>query len=90
MKENKIESFSALETALSNLQTLSEDITKTFQESNSIYESQGSAWASANSSKESNKMTDYAGEAAKIATNVSTVSEAINKFKTATRNVDEQ
>ncbi len=90
MKENRIESFSELEGALSNLQVLSDEITKTFNELNAIYESQGSAWHSANSTKESTKMVNYAEEATKIANNVRVVSDAITKFKTATHNIDVQ
>ena len=89
MKEDKIETFAALETALTNLQNLSQEINTTFNESAAIYEGQGEAWYSANSTTESNKMVNYADEAIKIAKNVSEVSAAINKFKTTSRNIDE-
>ena len=38
MKENRIENFAALETALTNLQNLSQEINTTFNESVAIYE----------------------------------------------------
>ena len=90
MKENKIESFSELESALSNLQALSEEITGTFNEYLAIYESQQEAWRSVNSANESNKMVNYAEDAIKIAKNVREVSDAITKFKTTSHNIDQQ
>ena len=87
--EDKIENFEELETALANLQNLSQEINTTFNESASIYETQGEAWYSANSTKESTKMVNYADEALKIAKNVREVSDTINKFKTTSRNIDE-
>jgi len=89
MIENRIESFAELESALSNLTNLSEEITSTLNESQAIYEDQGQAWYSANSTTQSEKMMDYAEEAEKIAKNVRLVSEAIQKFKTTTKNIDE-
>lgn len=89
MKENRIESFAELESALSNLENLSSEITNTLKETQSIYEEQGEAWHSANSTRESEKMINYAEEAEKIAKNVHTVSDAIQSFKTRTRNIDE-
>ena len=89
MKENRIESFNELETALANLQSLAEEVNTTFNESASIYETQGEAWYSANSAREANKMVNYADEATKIGKNVSEVSDTINKFKTTSRNIDE-
>ena len=77
--EDKIENFEELETALANLQNLSQEINTTFNESASIYETQGEAWYSANSAR----------EATKIGKNVSEVSDTINKFKTTSRNIDE-
>ena len=35
-------------------------------------------------------MMDYAGEAQKIAKNINEVSEAVQKFKTTTQNIDER
>ena len=64
-------------------------ITATLNELNSIYEDQKSAWYSASSTRQSEKMMNYSEEAKKIAQNVKEVSEAIQKFKTATRNIDE-
>ena len=90
MKENRIESFSELESALTNLTSLAEEIKTTFAESQSIYEAQDEAWHSQNSSKQSEKMMNYAEESEKISKNVNSVSEAIQKFKTTTRNIDEQ
>ena len=90
MVENKIESFSELETALTNLTNLSGEIKTTLEETQSIYEDQDMAWHSANSAKQSEKMMDYAGEAEKIAKNIHEVSETIQKFKTSTRNIDEE
>ena len=90
MVENRIESFAELETAISNLSQLSDKITATLNETNAIYESQDEAWYSANSRKESSKMMNYSEEAQKIAKNVGEVSETVEKFKTKTRNIDEQ
>ncbi len=89
MIENRIESFSELENALSNLSNLSEEVASTLRESQSIYEDQGQAWYSANSTSESEKMMNYAEESEKIAKNVQEVSGAIQRFKTATQNIDE-
>ena len=90
MIENRIESFSELENALNNLSKLSEEINKTLKDTDQIYESQKEGWYSAKSTSEINKMTNYADEALKIAKNVSEVSDTIQKFKTATHNIDEQ
>ncbi len=90
MIDNRIESFDELEGALNNLKTLSEEISKTFAESQIIYEEQDAAWHSANSTRQSEKMMDYAGEAEKIAKNVNVISDTIQKFKTTTRNIDEE
>ena len=89
MVENKIESFAELESALSNLTSLSDEIKTTLNETQGIYEEQGQAWHSRNSTKESEKMMNYAEESEKIAKNVAEVSNAIQKFKTATHNIDE-
>lgn len=88
--ENRIENFAELEGALSSLRTLSDDINKTFGEANHVYDEQKEGWYSVTSRQESEKMMDYAEEAKKIAKNVAEVSEAIERFKTATRTVDEQ
>ncbi len=90
MIENKIESFDELETALSNLRNLSEEVKGTLAETQRIYEEQDTAWHSVNSTKQSEKMMDYASESEKIAKNVNTVSEAIEKFRKATQNIDKQ
>lgn len=89
MKENKIESFQELEGALSNLSSLAEEITSTLNVTNTIFEEQKQGWYSANSNLQSQKMMNYADEATKIAKNVREVSGAIDKFKTATHNIDE-
>ena len=70
MKENRIESFNELETALNNLMQLSNEISSTFSETSAIYDSQNEGWASANSTSQSNKMMDYAEEAQKISKNI--------------------
>ena len=88
--ENRIENFAELESALQNLQTLSQDITTTFNETNSIYEEQKEGWYSATSRSESEKMMNYSEEAKKIAKNISEVSEAIQKFKVNTQTEDER
>ena len=69
--ENRIESFSELENALSNLAMLSQDITATLNETNNVYNDQKEGWYSATSRKETEKMMDYAEEAKKIAKNTS-------------------
>ena len=88
--ENRIENFAELESALQNLQTLSQDITATLNETNSIYEEQKEGWYSATSRSESEKMMNYSEEAKKIAKNISEVSEAIQKFKINTQTEDER
>lgn len=90
MKDNRIESFSALEGALNNLQQLSNEVSNTFNQISSTYDTQQEGWASANSTSQQNKMMDYAGEAQKIAKNINEVSEAVQKFKTTTQSIDEQ
>lgn len=90
MKENRIESFAALEGALNNLTQLSSEISQTFNQLQQAYESQDQGWASANSTTQLNKMMDYATESQKISKNISEVSEAVGKFKTATQSIDEQ
>ena len=88
--ENRIENFAELEGALNNLKMLSQEVTSTFSESSRVYDEQKEGWYSQTSRSESEKMMDYAEEAKKIAKNVNEVSEAIEKFKTATRTADEQ
>ena len=90
MKENRIESFSALEQALNNMTQLASEISNTLKETSDIYDSQASGWASANSTSQQNKMMDYAGEPQKISKNIAEVSEAVQKFRTTTYNIDEQ
>lgn len=90
MKENRIESFSELETALNNLTSLSQELKVTFGETQSIYEDQDAAWHSQNSMRQTEKMMNYSEEAEKIAKNINEVSEAIQRFKTQTHNIDEQ
>lgn len=90
MKENRIESFAELETALNNLLNLSSEITATLNETNAIFETQNEAWRSVNSTSQANKMQDYASESLKIAKNVQEVSETIQKFKTQTHDIDAQ
>ena len=90
MKENRIESFSALESALNNLQQLSNEVSNTLNQVSSTYDTQQEGWASAKSTSQQNKMMDYASEAQKIAKNINEVSEAVQKFKTTTQNIDEQ
>lgn len=88
--ENRIESFAELENALTNLTVLSDEIAEIFQESQRIYEEQKDGWYSANSMREAEKMVDYATEADKIAKNIRIVSDAIQMFKTKTKETDEQ
>lgn len=90
MKENKIESFAELESALSNLNTLADEMKSTLSETQSIYESQQEAWHSANSQREAAKMENYAEEAVTIARNINEVSDTITQFKAATQAIDEQ
>ena len=90
MVKNRIESFSELEGALANLTNLSGELKASLEETQSIYEDQDAAWHSANSSRQSEKMMDYAGESEKIAKNIHEVSETIQRFKTSTRNIDEE
>ncbi len=90
MKENRIESFAALESALSNLTQLSDEISTTFNQLQQTYENQDQGWASANSTNQLNKMTDYATESQKISRNIAEVSSAVEKFKTTTQSIDEQ
>ena len=88
--ENRIENFAELEGAINNLKILSQEITSTFNEANRVYDEQKDGWYSMTSRQESQKMMDYTEESKKIAKNVNEVSEAIERFKTATRTVDEQ
>lgn len=90
MKENRIESFAALESALSNLTQLSDEISTTFNQLQQTYETQDQGWASANSTNQLNKMTDFATESQKISRNIAEVSSAVEKFKTTTQSIDEQ
>ena len=90
MKDNRIESFSALESALNNLQQLSNEVSNTLNKTSSTYDTQQEGWSSAHSASQQNKMMDYAGEAQKIAKNINEVSEAVQKFKTTTKSIDEQ
>ena len=90
MKENRIESFAALESALSNLTQLTDEISTTFNQLQQTYENQDQGWASANSTNQLNKMTDYATESQKISRNIAEVSSAVEKFKTTTQSIDEQ
>lgn len=90
MKENRIESFAALESALSNLTQLSDEISTTLNQVQQTYETQDQGWASANSTTQLNKMTDYATESQKISRNIAEVSSAVEKFKTTTQSIDEQ
>ena len=90
MKENRIESFAALESALSNLTQLSDEISTTFNQLQQTYENQDQGWASSNSTSQSNKMTDYVTESQKISRNIAEVSSAVEKFKTTTQSIDEQ
>ncbi len=90
MKENRIESFAALESALSNLTQLSDEISTTFNQLQQTYENQDQGWASANSTNQLNKMTDFATESQKISRNIAEVSSAVEKFKTTTQSIDEQ
>ena len=90
MKEKRIESFAALESALSNLTQLSDEISTTFNQLQQTYENQDQGWASANSTNQLNKMTDYATESQKISRNIAEVSSAVEKFKTTTQSIDEQ
>ena len=90
MIENRIENFAELESALNEMKLLSEEITGTFGEANQIYDEQKEGWYSITSKQESQKMMDYAEEAKKIAKNIAEVSEAVERFKTATRAADEQ
>ena len=90
MKENKIESFSALESALNNLTQLSDEVSTTFNQLQQVYETQNQGWASSNSTSQTNKMTDYATESQKISRNIAEVSGAVAKFKTTTQSIDEQ
>ena len=88
--ENKIENFAELETALANLKTLSDDVNQTFSEIGQAYDTQKEGWASATSRNQTEKMMDYSEESKKIAKNINEVSEAIQRFKTATRTEDER
>ena len=72
------------------MQQLSNEVSNTFNQVSSTYDTQQEGWASANSASQQNKMMDYAGEAQKIAKNINEVSEAVKKFKTTTQNIDEQ
>lgn len=90
MKENRIESFAALESALSNLTQLSDEISTTFNQLQQTYENQDQGWASSNSTNQLNKMTDFATESQKISRNIAEVSSAVEKFKTTTQSIDEQ
>ena len=88
--ENRIESLAKLEGALNNLMSLSQEITSTLNETNAIYDEQKDGWYSVTSRNEAEKMMNYSEEAKKIAKNISEVSEAIQRFKTSTRNEDER
>ena len=47
MKDNRIESFSALEGALNNLQQLSNEVSNTLNQTSSTYDTQQEGWSSA-------------------------------------------
>jgi len=88
--ENRIVSFTELETALNDLTSLAEEIKQNFNNLSRIHGELSQGWASANSKIQLDKMVDYQTEALKIAQNVAVVSNAIQQFKTKTREVDAQ
>ena len=87
--ENRIESFTELEKALSIMSNeVSPRIKKTFENTQSIYDDLHTGWSSANARSQSEKMIDYASESEKIAKNIGEISETIQRFKTTTHNID--
>lgn len=90
MSENRIVSFIELETALNNLSQLAEEIKSNLANLSAVHSDLSRGWGSANSQTQLKKMVDYQEEASKIAQNIAIISEAVQKFKTKTQQVDAQ
>lgn len=86
--KNQITSFSELEGYLSELESLSSEIQSELSSLQSVFETQSEGWASANSSREIEKMDNFVEKGKIISNNIQTIKAAVAEFKTATQEAD--
>lgn len=87
-KSERVTSFSAFDECLTDLENLVAAIKSTATKAVSVFENQSSAWDSANSRKEVEKMLDYIQQADTTATNISILRQNAANYSKETQGID--
>lgn len=82
--------YDKLRQSVSNLRSLSQEITSTLERTQQVYEQQSSGWSSARSTQESGKMVNYSEEAKRIAKLIDEISNLISGYANVTEMINEE